>query len=173
MTHLETSVPAEVGAGRAAFVNWWPGDLRVARARQCMGVLQSGFKIGASVAPLVRVMSQKCWPPRAVGLAYLDSSATAPRHTPSLTLPCRGSRRLPSTYAAIKFKHVLYLPIAVIQAGGAFGFFLACGTVIRCDEKQQQLAAAHDYAPVGMQQLQQERRRVPWFDESDGQVKAE
>ena len=77
------------------------------------------------------------------------------------------------TYAAIKFKHVLYLPIAVIQAGGAFGFFLACGTVIRCDEKQQQLAAAHDYAPVGMQQLQQERRRVPWFDESDGQVKAE
>ena len=39
------------------------------------------------------------------------------------------------TYAAIKFKHVLYLPIAVVQAGGAFGFFLACGTVIRCDEK--------------------------------------
>ena len=38
------------------------------------------------------------------------------------------------TYAAIKFKHVLYLPIAVVQAGGAFGFFLACGTVIRCDE---------------------------------------
>ena len=29
------------------------------------------------------------------------------------------------TYAAIKFKHVLYLPIAVVQAGGAFGFFLA------------------------------------------------
>ena len=39
------------------------------------------------------------------------------------------------TYAAIKFKHVLYLPIAVVQAGGAFGFFLACGTVIRCEEK--------------------------------------
>ena len=41
------------------------------------------------------------------------------------------------TYAAIKFKHVLYLPIAVVQAGGAFGFFLACGTVIRCEEKQE------------------------------------
>ena len=41
------------------------------------------------------------------------------------------------TYAAIKFKHVLYLPIAVVQAGGAFGFFLACGTVIRCEEKPE------------------------------------
>jgi hypothetical protein len=38
------------------------------------------------------------------------------------------------TYTAIKYKHVLYLPAAVIQAGAAFGFFLACGTVIRCDE---------------------------------------
>uniref|UniRef100_A0A6V2NDU2 Reactive oxygen species modulator 1 n=1 Tax=Emiliania huxleyi TaxID=2903 RepID=A0A6V2NDU2_EMIHU len=38
------------------------------------------------------------------------------------------------TFAAIKYKHVLYLPIAVLQAGGAFGFFLACGTVIRCEE---------------------------------------
>lgn len=38
------------------------------------------------------------------------------------------------TYAAIKYKHVLYLPIAVVQAGGGFGFFLACGTVIRCEE---------------------------------------
>lgn len=90
-----------------------------------------------------------------------------------LPLPCAHAGFLYGTYAAIKFKHVLYLPIAVIQAGGAFGFFLACGTVIRCDEKQQQLADAHAYAPVGMQQLQQERRRVPWFDESDGQVKAE
>ena len=33
------------------------------------------------------------------------------------------------TYAAIKFKHVLYLPIAVVQAGGAFGFFLAAPPV--------------------------------------------
>jgi len=68
------------------------------RARQCMGKLQSGFMIGASLGG-------------AFGFMY-------------------------GAYAAIKFKHVLYLPIAVIQAGGAFGFFLACGTVIRCDEKQ-------------------------------------
>ena len=39
-------------------------------------------------------------------------------------------------YAAVVYKHILYLPIAVVQAGGAFGFFLACGTVIRCDEQQ-------------------------------------
>jgi len=39
------------------------------------------------------------------------------------------------TYAAVVYRHILYLPIAVVQAGGAFGFFLACGTVIRCDEK--------------------------------------
>lgn len=38
------------------------------------------------------------------------------------------------TYAAIKFRHILYLPIAVVQGGAAFGFFLACGMVIRCDE---------------------------------------
>ena len=38
------------------------------------------------------------------------------------------------TYAAIAYKHVLYLPVAVLQAAGGFGFFLACGTVIRCDE---------------------------------------
>lgn len=38
------------------------------------------------------------------------------------------------SFAAIKYRHVLYLPIAVMQAGGAFGFFLACGTVIRCEE---------------------------------------
>jgi hypothetical protein len=38
------------------------------------------------------------------------------------------------TYAAIAYKHVLYLPIAVVQAAGGFGFFLACGTVIRCEE---------------------------------------
>ena len=35
------------------------------------------------------------------------------------------------TYAAIKFKHVLYLPIAVVQAGGAFGFFLAAPPVTK------------------------------------------
>lgn len=38
------------------------------------------------------------------------------------------------TWAAIAYRHVLYLPIAVVQSGGAFGLFLACGTVIRCDE---------------------------------------
>ena len=38
------------------------------------------------------------------------------------------------TWAAIAYRHVLYLPIAVVQSGGAFGLFLACGTVIRCEE---------------------------------------
>lgn len=38
------------------------------------------------------------------------------------------------TWAAVAYRHVLYLPIAVLQAGGGFGFFLACGTVIRCEE---------------------------------------
>ena len=37
-------------------------------------------------------------------------------------------------FAAVKHRHVLYLPIAVVQFGAGFGFFLACGTVIRCDE---------------------------------------
>jgi len=41
------------------------------------------------------------------------------------------------TYAAIKYKHILYLPIAIAQAGGGFGFFLACGTVIRCAEPEE------------------------------------
>ena len=41
------------------------------------------------------------------------------------------------TWAAIKHKHVLYLPAAIIQVGGLFGFFLACGTVIRCEEKPE------------------------------------
>jgi hypothetical protein len=40
------------------------------------------------------------------------------------------------SYVAIKARNVIYLPIAVLQIGGAFGFFLACGTVIRCDERQ-------------------------------------
>eukprot|EP00966_Prymnesium_polylepis_P038483 893117-Prymnesium_polylepis.1 len=44
-------------------------------------------------------------------------------------------------YASVVYRHILYLPIAVVQAGGAFGFFLACGTVIRCDE--QPLALTH------------------------------
>lgn len=48
------------------------------------------------------------------------------------------------TYAAVVYKHVLYLPIAVVQAGGAFGFFLACGTVIRCDESRRSLSGNHD-----------------------------
>ena len=60
------------------------------------------------------------------------------------------------TYAAVVYKHILYLPIAVVQAGGAFGFFLACGTVIRCDEQQhpplvltsQELASAARPSPA-------------------------
>ena len=40
-------------------------------------------------------------------------------------------------FAAVKYKHVLYVPISVLQMGGAFGFFLMCGTVIRCDELPQ------------------------------------
>ena len=47
------------------------------------------------------------------------------------------------TYAAIAYKHVLYLPIAVVQAAGGFGFFLACGTVIRCEEPSQ-LSWSHE-----------------------------
>lgn len=38
------------------------------------------------------------------------------------------------TWAAVAYRHILYLPIAVVQSGGAFGLFLACGTVIRCEE---------------------------------------
>ena len=45
------------------------------------------------------------------------------------------------TYAAVVNRHILYLPIAVVQAGAAFGFFLACGTVIRCEEALQPLPA--------------------------------
>jgi hypothetical protein len=40
------------------------------------------------------------------------------------------------SYVAIKARNIIYLPIAVLQIGGAFGFFLSCGTVIRCDERQ-------------------------------------
>jgi len=40
------------------------------------------------------------------------------------------------SYVAIKSRNIIYLPIAVLQIGGAFGFFLSCGTVIRCDERQ-------------------------------------
>eukprot|EP00967_Tisochrysis_lutea_P010778 scaffold12266_cov27-Tisochrysis_lutea.AAC.1 len=40
------------------------------------------------------------------------------------------------SYVAIKARNVIYLPIAVLQIGGAFGFFLGCGTVIRCDERK-------------------------------------
>mmetsp|Transcript_39677 Transcript_39677/g.92749 ORF Transcript_39677/g.92749 Transcript_39677/m.92749 type:complete len:170 (-) Transcript_39677:94-603(-) len=43
------------------------------------------------------------------------------------------------TFAAVRYRHVLYLPIAVVQFGAGFGFFLACGTVIRCDELKPQL----------------------------------
>lgn len=38
------------------------------------------------------------------------------------------------TWASFAYKHILYLPIAVVQSGGFFGLFLACGTVIRCEE---------------------------------------
>jgi len=38
------------------------------------------------------------------------------------------------TYAAIAYRHILYIPISVVQAGFGFGLFLACGMVIRCDE---------------------------------------
>lgn len=38
------------------------------------------------------------------------------------------------TYAAIAYRHILYIPITVVQAGFGFGLFLACGMVIRCDE---------------------------------------
>jgi len=43
------------------------------------------------------------------------------------------------TYAAIAHRHILYLPIAIVTSAGGFGFFLACGTVIRCDEGFPQL----------------------------------
>lgn len=39
------------------------------------------------------------------------------------------------TYAAITYRHILYVPISVVQAGFGFGLFLACGTIIRCDER--------------------------------------
>ena len=52
------------------------------------------------------------------------------------------------TYASIAYRHVLYLPIAVVQAAGGFGFFLACGTVIRCDEPSMlSRANAPEHAP--------------------------
>lgn len=47
------------------------------------------------------------------------------------------------TWAAIAYKHVLYLPIAVLQSGGFFGLFLACGTVIRCEETGEVRALRH------------------------------
>ena len=56
-------------------------------------------------------------------------------------------------YAAVVYKHILYVPIAVVQAGGAFGFFLACGTVIRCDEPQR-LEYKVESGPAGLAQLQ-------------------
>ncbi|KAJ1632318.1 reactive mitochondrial oxygen species modulator 1-domain-containing protein [Pavlovales sp. CCMP2436] len=39
------------------------------------------------------------------------------------------------TYAAIAYRHILYIPISVVQAGFGFGLFLACGMVIRCDDQ--------------------------------------
>mmetsp|Transcript_16235 Transcript_16235/g.47340 ORF Transcript_16235/g.47340 Transcript_16235/m.47340 type:complete len:133 (-) Transcript_16235:455-853(-) len=40
------------------------------------------------------------------------------------------------TYAAIAYRHILYVPISVVQAGFGFGLFLACGMVIRCEEPE-------------------------------------
>jgi hypothetical protein len=78
------------------------------RARQCMGRVQNGFVIGASLGG-------------AVGFLY-------------------------GSYAAVAYKHILYLPIAVLQAAGGFGFFLACGTVIRCEELPEERWAPLDAA---------------------------
>lgn len=39
------------------------------------------------------------------------------------------------TYAAITYRHILYVPISVVQAGFGFGLFLACGMIIRCDDQ--------------------------------------
>ena len=39
------------------------------------------------------------------------------------------------TYAAITYRHILYIPISVVQAGFGFGLFLACGMIIRCDDQ--------------------------------------
>jgi hypothetical protein len=61
------------------------------------------------------------------------------------------------TWAAISYKHILYLPIAVLQSGGFFGLFLACGTVIRCEETGQ-VAALRD-ARWQIQQQQQQQQR--------------
>ena len=47
------------------------------------------------------------------------------------------------TWAAVAYKHILYLPIAVLQSGGFFGLFLACGTVIRCEETGEVRALRH------------------------------
>lgn len=44
------------------------------------------------------------------------------------------------SWAAVAYKHILYLPIAVLQSGGFFGLFLACGTVIRCEETGEVIA---------------------------------
>ena len=45
------------------------------------------------------------------------------------------------------YKHILYLPIAVLQSGGFFGLFLACGTVIRCEETGE-VRALRDTRPL-------------------------
>ena len=56
------------------------------------------------------------------------------------------------TYASIAHRHILYLPISVVTTAGGFGFFLACGTVIRCEEPpalaQASGAAVAEQRPV-------------------------
>jgi len=54
------------------------------------------------------------------------------------------------TYAAIAYRHILYIPISVVQAGFGFGLFLACGMIIRCDEgaEPEPIAAAPSNAAL-------------------------
>lgn len=44
------------------------------------------------------------------------------------------------SWMAIQHKHVLYVPIAIVQFGGLFGGFLTAGGVIRCEETGEVLA---------------------------------
>ena len=53
------------------------------------------------------------------------------------------------TYAAIAYRHILYLPISVVSTAAGFGFFLACGTVIRCEELPLLELADAERTPIG------------------------
>ena len=65
------------------------------------------------------------------------------------------------TWAAFAYKHILYLPIAVVQSGGFFGLFLACGTVIRCEETGAVIALRDATA------AEQQARRARALDDDD------